>query len=382
MTIITRRFLYTINVLTIFYLVFAVCFSANSITAFYKKLSEINYQVEIKYREVLNKYKETIVFILKNDLPQNLDYFNALSAVAYDLPLISEFKNGEMKDIITSDDGYIVECYNGKCINLLVAKEKIFNKIVEEGLWKYGVIETIPIKKTTLFKISINRFLKYYKNFIISTSLYFIIFFMLQFLFIMNYKLAKTHASLLTTLDKYNKLGNSVLFIQKLVNEYFTHYIHQLLTRDVCIETVDLIDILSRIENFLNYQITKRELKIILNCEDGAKNIRADNEIIFIVLLNLIFKAIFRSKIAAVITVNIFQISQAVKIEISDTGYEYSPKLNSKIEICELPSPVLKKLCQKVDIEVEEIRQNETNIVFIEISSKAEMHRSNGNIMN
>jgi hypothetical protein len=404
MAIFIKRFLYVINILIAVYVVFAILFSINSITANYKKLSEVNYSIEKEYNEILEKYKKTMVFVLKNNLPENISYFDLISSATYNLPPVKELKLSKSKDVVVRDNGSkasnngdtnsTMECYNGKCIKVHIGKKEILGKVSKSKLWGYGEIETIPIKKATLLKISANLFLEAHKNLIIITLSCFFVLYLLQslFLFIRNYRLTKTNFSLLKTSDKnnqeltkqsaeYNKLCDSVLFIQELAGEYFTHYVHQLIIRDVCIEEVDLIDVLQRIEKFFNHQTTKRNLKIIVDCEDAVKTIKSDSEIMFIVLLNLLFKAIYRAKISSKIFIKIFQEQRAIKIEINDTGYEYSPKLNGKIQMCELPNPVLKNLYQKLEIEVEEIRKDEVSTISIKTILDFEINKLKGNII-
>lgn len=404
MAIFVRRLLYAINILTIACAAFAILFSVHSITANYKKLSKINYSIEKEYKEILDKYKKTIVFVLKNNLPENINYLNSISNATYNLPPVKEFKISKSKDIIVSagrnktpndrDINSIIGCYNNSCINVFADRKEIIDKISKSKLWEYGEIKTIPIEKTTLLKMSASKFLEAHKNLIIVTLSYFFVLYLFQslFLFVRNYRLTKTNSSLLITSDKnkqeltkqsmeYNELCDSVLFIQELAGEYFTHYVHQLIIRDVCIEEVDLIDTLQRIEKFFNHQITKRNLKIIVDCEDAVKTIKSDSEIIFIVLLNLLFKAIYRAKISSKIFIKIFQEQHAIKIEINDTGYEYSPKLNGKIQMCELPDPVLKNLYQKLEIEVEEIRKDEVSTISIKTILDFETNKLKDNII-
>jgi len=404
MAIFVKRFIYVTNILTVVYAIFAILFSANSITASYKKMSEVNCAIEKEYHEILDKYKKTIVFVLRNNLPENISYFNSISSAAYDLSPVKEFKISKSKDTIVSagvnkisnnsDINTVIECHNGSCIKVLVGEKEIIDKISKSKLWGYGEIKTIPIEKATLLKISTSIFLEAHKNLIIVTLVYFFILYLFQslFLFIRNHRLTKTNSSLLITSDKnkrelakqsmeYNELCDSVLFIQELAGEYFTHYVHQLITRDVCIEEVNLINIVQRIEKFFNHQITKRSLKIIVNCEDAVKTIKSDSEIIFIVLLNLLFKAIYRAKISSKIFIKIFQEQHAIKIEINDTGYEYNSKLNGKIQICELPSPILENLYQKLEIEVEETRKEEVNTISIKAVLAFATNRLKNNII-
>ncbi|OGT07753.1 MAG: hypothetical protein A2V89_02075 [Gammaproteobacteria bacterium RBG_16_37_9] len=391
MTIPVKRFFYLINILTIVYIIFTVLFSSISIRTNYKNLSKLNYNIEKEYDVILDKYKKIIVLILKNELPENINYFNSVSSAAYSLPPINELKFSEPKDAIvngvsnkTSSSSNIIsaiECYNSKCIKVFVDREKILNNILKNKSWRYGEITTIPIKKATLLKISANSFLEAHKNFIITTLSYFFILYLFQsiFLFIRNYRLFKNNASLLIALDKnnqesikqsidYNKLYDNVLFTQELSSEYFTHCIHQLITRDIYIEEIDLMDCLRKIEKFFSYRIIKSNLKITFDHKDTIKSITSDREMVFIVLLNLIFKTIYRSKLSSEIIIKISQDQGSANIEITDIGYEYKQKLSDKIRMHELPSPVLEKLCQKAKIEIKDTKKDEVNVMFISIN--------------
>lgn len=99
--------------------------------------------------------------------------------------------------------------------------------------------------------------------------------------------------------------------------------------------------------------------------------IKIDNnpEIIFVVLLNWVFRAIYRAKTLSEIAIKISQAPTAIHIEIRDVGYEYNPKINSKLQIYELPNPILEKLLRKVNVEAEENRQGDINTTSIRIAS-------------
>ena len=377
--------------MTIVYIIFTVLFSSISIRTNYKNLSKLNYNIEKEYDVVLDKYKKIIVLMLKNELPENINYFNSVSSAAYSLPPINELKFSESKDAIvngisnkTSRSSNIIsaiECYNSKCIKIFVDREKILNNILKNKSWRYGEITTIPIKKATLLKISANSFLEGHKNFLVITLAYFFILYLFQsiFLFIRNYRLSKNNASLLIALDKnnqesikqsidYNKLYDNVMVIQELSNEYFTHYIHQLITRDINIEEIDLLDCLQKVGKFFSYHIIKSNLKITLDYKDTIKSIISDKEMVFIVLLNLIFKTIYRSKLSSEIIIKISQEQGFSNIEITDIGYEYNQKPSDKIRMHELPSPILEKFCQKAKIEIKDTKKDEINTMYISIN--------------
>ncbi len=370
-------------------MVFVILFSITSIKTNYKNLVEESYYIEKEYNKALSKYKKIAKFILKNKLPENMTYFNSTSSVAYNLSPIKEFKIYEYKNAITNNIGNktlsnstndIIECYNSKCIRMLINKKELLNKLSKSEQWRYNEITTIPIKKTILLKLTFGLFLADHKNFLIAMLAYFFVLYLFQslFLFIKNIRLTKNYAPLLTALDKnkqelikqaaeYNKLYGGTLIIQELANEYFAHYVHLLITRDTYIEEINLIDILSRIEKFFSHQITKRNLKITLDCEDNTNIITSDNEIVFIILSNLIYEAIYRSKISAELFIKVSWLQNAINVEITDNGYEYKPRLNGKIQMHELPEPILEKLCQKAKMTIEKTRKNDANVTSLKI---------------
>ena len=388
MTVFIKKLLYTINTLTAIYLIFIILFSVNSMRLNYKNLGASSAIVEKEYNEALGNYKKVEIFILKNKFPQNITYFNSVSGVTYDLPPIKEFEISKFKNVVVNnkvnkkyDDNSIsiMECYNDQCLKIFVDRQDILTKISKNKIWEYGKIAAIPIKKVTLFKKSTQLFLDAHKNFLVITLLYFFILHLSQsiYLLIKNVRSTKTQLSLITALDKnkqelikqsadYNKLLDNVLFLQELVDEYFTHYIHQLIIRNIYIEEVELTEILSQIEIFLGYRLAKRDLRFILDCKN-TNTIQTDKEIIFIGLLNLIFKAVHRSKISSDIFIKVSYMYDTVLIEIKDFGYEYEVKPSSKIQICNLPALVLEKLYQKAKIEVLETRENEANIISVKI---------------
>lgn len=185
------------------------------------------------------------------------------------------------------------------------------------------------------------------------------------FLFIKNLKLNKKYTLLLTTSDKHqqeitkytrdcNVLSDGVLSIQELAGEYFTHYIHQLVTRGFCFEDVDLVGIIAQVKKFFSYQITKRNLDVCFEHKNTVRKVKSDREIIFVILLNLIFKAIYRAKISSKIEMKVFQDQHNhISLKIIDTGYEYHSKLGDKIQMYELPKPIFDILCRRLNIDID-----------------------------
>jgi hypothetical protein len=115
------------------------------------------FQIEEEYDEILDKYKKIIVFILKNDLPENTDYFNSIASVTYNLSPVKEFKISKAKEIILSgnvikiSDNYNVrdiEYYNSNCIEVLIDRRELLDRITKGN--GYGEITAIPIKKATV----------------------------------------------------------------------------------------------------------------------------------------------------------------------------------------------------------------------------------------
>jgi hypothetical protein len=380
-----KKNFYVINILTIIYIAFIISFSIYYINTTFKSLVDIDSNIGKKYNESIDNYKKVIAFILKNKLPQNITYFNAIGSATYDLPTVKKFQTGTPKDILTNKynskeannaGGIVAKCNDGNCITVVVDPKETLNKIPKSKLWEhYGEITTIHLSKTTLLRTSINLFLEANKKFLFITLMYFLTLYIFQSLLL--FKKNKINASLVATMDKIKKelneqstkcdvLYDNVLFAFDLADEYFTHYIDQLLARDVYMEEIQLTTILQQIENFFNFQLIKKNLKFILEFKD-IKPINTDSEIIFIVLLNLISRSINRSKTSSNVNMKIFQQQDATNIEISDAGYEYNKTLGSRIQIHELPEPILEKLCQKLKLEIKETRKDMLNIISIQI---------------
>lgn len=376
---------------------YLVLFSGYFIVITYKNLATINRGLVSAHDEILEKYKNLAVFILKNKLPQNIDYFNAIANVTYDLSPVDEFKVEKIKADLVLDKqplnnkiNNITGCFITKCIRLKITEKKILENIARGELWQYGEINSIPLKSSLLVKISLNKFLLTYKDFITGILLGLFIWHLWQslFFFIRNCKLSKNNTALLTISEKnkeelenlklaYTKISDSTLLGQELISEYFTHYLHQLVTRNVFFEEIDLAAILTKIKNFFAYEIIKRELKIELIYDNVAMNIWSDKEIVFIILLNLIYRAIYRARIASKVTIKSSRLQNLLDITISDSGYEYKPKLADQINIYELPSPILEKLCQKLSIEISDSQKDEVNLISVKIMSSAINTRDN-----
>ena len=163
-----KKFFYAINIFTIIFVVFIILFSTYSIRTTYKFLEEANSNIEKKYNESIDDYKEVITFVLKNKLPQGITYFNSIGNATYNLPEVKEFQTILPSDILihshdnqtANDAGVIIaECVNNECISVVIDPKKILNKISKSDLWKYGEITAIPLNKSILLQMSINSFL-------------------------------------------------------------------------------------------------------------------------------------------------------------------------------------------------------------------------------
>ena len=379
-----KKLFYSINIFTIIYMIFMVSFTVYSIRTTYKSVIEANSDIEKKYNESIGNYKKVIIFILKNELPQNVNYFNSQSKLAYDLFPVKNFITIDPKENIEDNkpkgDIYsIIECHGGECIKVLVDKKELLHQISKSKSWGYGEIKEIPIRKAELLGTSTKLFLRDYKYFFVVSLVYFFILYLSQslFLFIRNLKLLRSYNSLATLsaekelkltkeIEANDKLYNNVLFTQEITDEYFTHYMPRLIDRDIFIEEIDFTDVFEKIEKFFNYHVTKRFLNIVLNFDDNAKTVKSDREILFIVLLNLMFRAIYRSKISSDIEIKTFCKEDSVMIDIKDIGYEYTPKPNGKIQLYELSDPILEKLCRKIKVTtINEVKDKDINTISI-----------------
>lgn len=398
-----RKLLSAVNILTIIVIVSLILFSVDSIRTNYLHLIYISSKIGQEYNNSFNKYKKTITFILKNNLPANMDYFNLTGNTLYDLPPVKEFHLFESKNANTSnmsapnngDTDIITVCHTNRCVKIRIDKNTVTNKVQKNEMGKYSELLTIPFEKTSLLKTSIRLFFKAHTDPLLIILTYLFLLYSSQSLLLLrkNRNLTNDNANLTTSLNlvhqesskqilKCNTLYDNVLFTVDLINDYFTYCINQVLARNVYIEELQLADIFNQIKKFFLYQIIKKDLKIILDCED-AKTIVTDNEFFFLVLLNLIYKAIDRSKLSSDITIKVAQTPETVNIEINDIGYERNIKLTDKIRIYDLPEPILKKLCQKVKIRVINARKDMANFINIEVtniaSNKTEGIGSNSN---
>lgn len=381
-----KRSIYTINILTAIYIIIWILFSANHIRATYSRLIETSYKIEKEYCEFFDKYNGLITFILKNKLPQNINYFNLAGNTIYNLPPIKELQILRAKNIKINKNNTnnvakdtIVKCYDSNCMLIRINERELLNQILKNIPLVYNGISAIPASKAKLLQISFRSFLEAHKLFLFNTLAYLFILYLTQslFLFRKNCNLVETNASLVITSDKaqkdlnkqltkYNILYDSTLSTIELTDEYFTYYIHQLLARNICIEKTQITNILHRIEKLFNYQLIKKDLKIVLDNADG-RIVFTDNEIVFLILLSLFYKAIQRSKTSTEITIKVSQVQGVTNIEINDTGYEYEAELSNKVQTYNLPKPILEKLCQKAKTRIVETRKHITNIINLEI---------------
>src|SRR3972149_9892130 len=147
MAVFIKRLFYIINILSVISMVFIVLFSAESIIRNYNNLNKITYAIEKEYSEITDKYKKVISFILKNKLPQNIDYFNSVGRVIYNLPQIKKFISNELKDVIARENfskainnsniTTTVGCHSGKCIQAFIDRKEILDQISRSNLWGY-----------------------------------------------------------------------------------------------------------------------------------------------------------------------------------------------------------------------------------------------------
>jgi len=185
---------------------------------------------------------------------------------------------------------------------------------------------------------------------------------------------------------KNDKLYRGSVVVQELVDEYFTHYSHELLTRDVFIEEIFLKDVLRQAEDYCSNQIIKQDVKLTLEINTGDTiQVKTDKGILFVILLNHIYRAVLRANTTSEIKAIISQIKNKIYIDINDIGYEYIPRLNigyNKIRLCELSNLILDDLCQKLGVEINENRYDDKNTTSIVIMKEPEEEPSNCKIIN
>ena len=392
-----KKVFYVVNIITVIYALVIIFISINSTSIIYKEVVKKNQNIEKEYNKALEQYKKVIVFILNNNLIKNLNYFNAFVDMTCDLPFAKKLEIVKANNIAISVHGNskttkdkiftgIIGCYSGECIKIFVNKRDVLIKISKETLGVHDKDLIVPLNKFSLLITSINAMLETHKNFLFLNLLYFLILYLFQspLMIIKNIRLNEAYNSLSNittkTQNDLNKMTNeqgyfydSILCLQGLIDNYFTYYAHQLITMDVYVESVDIITILHKVERFFKYQIYKKDLKFILDSLYPSCIARSDKEIIFILLLNFIFKAIYRASVSSKISIKITKIKNIINIKIDDNGYEYKQKTSEKIQIFELPAPFFKKLCQKIQLEFKEVRKGERGTVFIKLKTEFEV---------
>lgn len=367
-------------------------FFSNSIRTAYKKSSSISFEIEKKYNENLKKYEKTANFLLKNSLPQTLEYFNSVNSAAYSLYPVEKIEITTLREktspkkekAVKRDDLLIVVgCYEGRCIKAFVDRGFILTELSNSILWNYGKIKEIPIKKIDLLKISIKSFWEPNKVFIITILIFFLIFYLVQtiVLLIINFKQFKAYSDLLEKFDErsldllnksrsFDRLYKDSVYIYDVVDNYFSHYAHNLVSEDAYIEAINIPELLQKIAAFLSYKIVKQELEIVFSTDSTVDVINTDSEVLFVILLNLIFKSVSRAKISSKIGVRLFQNQEVINIEVLDTGYEYNEKMVDGIKIYMLPKLMLESLCRKIGIvNIEERKNGGSNSTLIQIIS-------------
>ncbi len=387
-----KKTIYTTNVLLLSWVIFTFILFGGSIIRNYKKILTLSHSIEKKYDDTMDQYKKIAIFILKNNLPQDINYFNSTSNTTYNLPSVKQLKiivfNKDLTEKQSKDkmlhDEYVVNilgCHNNKCIRVSVDKQKILSEISKNDLWRYGKIKTIPFKKSMLFKTATGESLDEHKIFIFILLMCFCILYLSQsiILFIKYFNLIKINndlsitsnkneQDLITKTEKLNKLYDILPFVYALTDEYFAHYAHKLISRNAHISDIDLVYLLQKVEKFLAPQIIKKDLKITLDGINCTITLKSDNEILFAVLLNLMFKSISRAKISSEIMIKLYKTDNAINIEINDCGYKYQQKNDNKIKIYMLPDLFLENLCRKIKIiNIKELRNGEINSIIITI---------------
>jgi len=379
------------------------------VSATYKDLIKKNQAIENEYTKAIEQYKKIIIFILANNFDNDLDSFNNMVNTTYNLPDVKNFvvlKRNEavVHEQISNETTNavrlinIVECYNSNCIKISVDKDNLLIAISKRIFGVYANMAAKSPKKVNLFIISIDACLTNHKNLFFLNLLYFILLYFIQspFLIIKNIKLEK-NADFLTNIT--NKLQNEVStlmserekfydstsYLQGMVSNYFTYYAHQLVTKEVYMEDVDVIKILRSIQNFFNHQLSKKKLKVNLAYKlTSIYIIKTDKEMVFIVLLNFIFKAIYRSSISSTLLIRVTKNKEVINIRIKDNGYEYTQKANQEIKIFTLPMPLLNNLYQKLKLTFTEMEQGDFRTCCIKLKANPEKEtnkNANANII-
>lgn len=398
--------LYLINTLNIILIALLFVFAIRTIAINYIKISEINKEVKEEHYNIIDKYRKLLIFLLRNNLPTNLLYINAASTAAYKMPPAQNFNIFDSKDIkpinntsITNNaDDSITGCYSGRCLNIIVEKKKLLAHLLNGKFLYYFELKQLPASKFATLKLSTNKLitdnpllgliLLYFTIFYFFRSLW--LFFNNRQLTTINYRikseLEKKEVALANQVINNDKLYRSIAITCELLDEYFTHYINKILTENIFIEEISLKDILQQLEDYCSGQLVRQGLKLTLeiNSNDDIC-VKSDRRILFIILLNYMYRSVTRAKIASEIKIIVKQDENILYVNLEDIGYEYIPRINSasnKIYLCELPKPILEKLYTKLGVKVSEERVNDNNKTSINIMKRINDGSKNCKIIN
>ena len=168
MTTFIRQVLYALNFLALLGLLLLAYLFVYSIVKTTNHLSSVNSSLEKSYNEAMNNYRNTIIFILKNNFPRDVIFLNSASNANYNLPPVKYFSEkapaAGAAPAVDHSLNFIHECYNNKCIWVAADKMALTEKVLKEKAISITGSITIPIGKTKIFEIGIRNFVATYKN--------------------------------------------------------------------------------------------------------------------------------------------------------------------------------------------------------------------------
>jgi|GEM_PF-6691974 len=376
------RIFYATNVLVLGYFILFILFSVDRVQKIGGDVARAYREIDIQYNEILDRYSKVGAFILKGRGMKNIKYFNAIGKIRYNLSAIKDFQiikciSDEMckdKRALSGNVVVISSCHNKECITVSIGKGRVYEMIPVHHY--FSDAGSLLVEGSSKLKMCIVLFIQQYRNLVLLTLVGLLHWYLVQSLVLFWKKraLKRTHYLTLSMLNKSQEelaiqkkncrdLYHSMPFMQETVSQYFVHYVPALVTRELILVEIDLVEVLSKIEGFVNYQVMKKNLEIKFGYMTPINKFKSDEEIIFLILLNLVFKAVYRSKGSSQINVEISQIMDRTKIKIFDTGYVYESLPAIELQMHELPKVILNKLGEKVRVDIKEIHGQEINII-------------------
>ena len=351
-----KRLVSAARALVVVCLVLACVYELDLLIGSYRDFRGQYQEYKQKRSVVIDKYKGLAVLALEKNLPKELPYFNALASAAYDgLPKIERIVFSEKNALSSKEKSFDADftgCYQDRCLSGIV-------KDPEGSKWARSSILNVTIrdywKKNGCF-----IFLA-----IVSGALFLGIEYILMFSRYCRVRKRGQRWVKAVRLDK-NKireknveieaLQKQIVLHEELADSYFPAYLHDLIEREVCLEELSLYELLEQAIKSLYSKRSIANLKVSFAALKRMPFITSDREIVSLLLLNFVYKIISKAKLATTIIFDTLLLpSGDVEIYAIIEGYDYSWPIKG-IEAHRLSSPILEKLCNKIEAKIVENR--------------------------